>query len=149
MCCLSQSPPECIQRDYWRDLWCVGDYGQDPGVGLLRLHSTYRHDLKIYASDEGRVQMTAAAFAKVSQSRWLCQPQIVYCRHLFSIRFPIIFHISGSCYLVILLSCYLVILLSCYLVILPSAHLPCAFSAHQRISRLCNKWLVTLHSHCS
>ena len=36
------------------------------GGGLLRLHSTYRHDLKIYASDEGRVQMTAAAFAKVS-----------------------------------------------------------------------------------
>ncbi len=34
------------------------------GLGLLRLHSTYRHDLKIYASDEGRVQMTAAAFAK-------------------------------------------------------------------------------------
>ena len=32
---------------------------------MLRLHSTYRHDLKIYASDEGRVQMTAAAFAKV------------------------------------------------------------------------------------
>lgn len=35
------------------------------GLGLLRLHSTFRHDLKIYASDEGRVQMTAAAFAKV------------------------------------------------------------------------------------
>lgn len=35
-----------------------------PDVGLLRLHSTFRHDLKIYASDEGRVQMTAAAFAK-------------------------------------------------------------------------------------
>ena len=34
------------------------------GLGLLRLHSTYRHDLKIYASDEGRVQMTAAAFTK-------------------------------------------------------------------------------------
>ncbi|XP_077562004.1 inositol hexakisphosphate and diphosphoinositol-pentakisphosphate kinase isoform X11 [Haemaphysalis longicornis] len=33
-------------------------------LGLLRLHSTFRHDLKIYASDEGRVQMTAAAFAK-------------------------------------------------------------------------------------
>eukprot|EP01147_Barroeca_monosierra_P002118 gene2118-5158_t len=32
--------------------------------GLLRLHSTYRHDLKLYSSDEGRVQMTAAAFAK-------------------------------------------------------------------------------------
>ena len=41
-----------------------GDYGT-PGLGLLRLHSTFRHDLKIYASDEGRVQMTAAAFAKV------------------------------------------------------------------------------------
>ncbi|KAM0943706.1 putative phosphotransferase with a phosphate group as acceptor [Dioscorea sansibarensis] len=35
-----------------------------PGTGLLRLHSTYRHDLKIYSSDEGRVQMSAAAFAK-------------------------------------------------------------------------------------
>lgn len=38
--------------------------GDRPDVGLLRLHSTFRHDLKIYASDEGRVQMTAAAFAK-------------------------------------------------------------------------------------
>lgn len=37
-----------------------------PGMhtGLLRLHSTFRHDLKIYSSSEGRVQMTAAAFAK-------------------------------------------------------------------------------------
>ncbi|CAH1790258.1 unnamed protein product [Owenia fusiformis] len=40
-----------------------GDYNT-PGLGLLRLHSTFRHDLKIYASDEGRVQTTAAAFAK-------------------------------------------------------------------------------------
>ncbi|WIA10709.1 hypothetical protein OEZ85_010886 [Tetradesmus obliquus] len=32
------------------------------GGGLLRLHSTYRHDMKIYSSDEGRVQMSAAAF---------------------------------------------------------------------------------------
>lgn len=32
--------------------------------GVLRLHATYRHDLKIYTSDEGRVQMTAAAFTK-------------------------------------------------------------------------------------
>eukprot|EP00644_Phytophthora_capsici_P015103 jgi/Phyca11/537026/estExt2_fgenesh1_pg.C_PHYCAscaffold_710040 len=32
--------------------------------GLNRLHSTYRHDLKIYTSDEGRVQKTAASFAK-------------------------------------------------------------------------------------
>ena len=36
-----------------------------PGIdGLIRLHSTYRHDLKIYASDEGRVQVTAASFVK-------------------------------------------------------------------------------------
>lgn len=46
-----------------------GQYSRLSGCGLLRLHSTYRHDLKIYASDEGRVQMTAAAFAKVSESR--------------------------------------------------------------------------------
>ncbi|XP_032790901.1 inositol hexakisphosphate and diphosphoinositol-pentakisphosphate kinase 2 isoform X1 [Daphnia magna] len=44
---------------------CMYPGGQgNQGLGLLRLHSTYRHDLKIYASDEGRVQMTAAAFAK-------------------------------------------------------------------------------------
>ena len=42
----------------------LGEYAATQGLGLLRLHSTYRHDLKIYASDEGRVQMTAAAFAK-------------------------------------------------------------------------------------
>eukprot|EP00512_Aurantiochytrium_limacinum_P001106 CAMPEP_0171485940 /NCGR_PEP_ID=MMETSP0958-20121227/816_1 /TAXON_ID=87120 /ORGANISM="Aurantiochytrium limacinum, Strain ATCCMYA-1381" /LENGTH=1196 /DNA_ID=CAMNT_0012018769 /DNA_START=126 /DNA_END=3717 /DNA_ORIENTATION=- len=35
-----------------------------PFDGLLRLHSTYRHDLKVYSSNEGRVQVTAAAFAK-------------------------------------------------------------------------------------
>ncbi|XP_074605166.1 inositol hexakisphosphate and diphosphoinositol-pentakisphosphate kinase isoform X2 [Brevipalpus obovatus] len=40
------------------------EYAGNKGLGLLRLHSTFRHDLKIYASDEGRVQMTAAAFAK-------------------------------------------------------------------------------------
>ena len=33
-------------------------------LDVLRLHATHRHDLKIYASDEGRVLMTAAAFAK-------------------------------------------------------------------------------------
>ncbi|KAK9698404.1 hypothetical protein RND81_08G101800 [Saponaria officinalis] len=27
------------------------------GTGLLHLHSTYRHDLKIYSSDEGHVQV--------------------------------------------------------------------------------------------
>uniref|UniRef100_A0A2K6JZH0 Inositol hexakisphosphate and diphosphoinositol-pentakisphosphate kinase 1 n=1 Tax=Rhinopithecus bieti TaxID=61621 RepID=A0A2K6JZH0_RHIBE len=41
-----------------------GDYAGFPGCGLLRLHSNFRHNVKIYASDEGRVQMTAAAFAK-------------------------------------------------------------------------------------
>eukprot|EP00811_Abedinium_folium_P033315 NODE_628_length_2878_cov_10.851690.p1 GENE.NODE_628_length_2878_cov_10.851690~~NODE_628_length_2878_cov_10.851690.p1 ORF type:complete len:892 (-),score=254.60 NODE_628_length_2878_cov_10.851690:201-2600(-) len=30
---------------------------------LLSLHSTQRHDFKVYSSDEGRVQMSAAAFA--------------------------------------------------------------------------------------
>ena len=34
------------------------------GGGLLRLHSTYRHDLKLYSSDEGRVQTSAAAFTR-------------------------------------------------------------------------------------
>jgi hypothetical protein len=43
--------------------------GQGAGVdhpdgGFLRLHCTFLNDLKIYASDEGRVKMTAAAFAK-------------------------------------------------------------------------------------
>ncbi|XP_057315055.1 inositol hexakisphosphate and diphosphoinositol-pentakisphosphate kinase 2-like isoform X2 [Hydractinia symbiolongicarpus] len=56
-------------EDLGRAFRCVypggqGEYGRVPGFGFLRLHSTYRHDLKIYASDEGRVQMTAAAFAK-------------------------------------------------------------------------------------
>jgi len=36
----------------------------DHGAGLLRLHSTYRHDFKVYSSDEGRVMMSAAAFTK-------------------------------------------------------------------------------------
>lgn len=40
---------------------CISD---DKSGGLLRLHSTYRHDLKIYSSDEGRVQTSAAAFTK-------------------------------------------------------------------------------------
>ena len=31
---------------------------------MLRLHSTYRHDLKCYTSDEGRCQKTAASFLK-------------------------------------------------------------------------------------
>jgi len=39
-------------------------YPDNEGGGVLRLHATYRHDLKIKASDEGRVMKTAAAFAK-------------------------------------------------------------------------------------
>jgi inositol-hexakisphosphate/diphosphoinositol-pentakisphosphate 1-kinase len=39
-------------------------YPDNPGGGILRLHSTFRHDLKINTSDEGRVMKTAAAFAK-------------------------------------------------------------------------------------
>lgn len=39
-------------------------YPDAAGGGVLRLHSTYRHDLKIKASDEGRVMKTAAAFTK-------------------------------------------------------------------------------------
>jgi inositol hexakisphosphate/diphosphoinositol-pentakisphosphate kinase len=37
---------------------------EEKSGGLLRLHSTYRHDLKCYSSDEGRCQKTAAAFLK-------------------------------------------------------------------------------------
>jgi inositol-hexakisphosphate/diphosphoinositol-pentakisphosphate 1-kinase len=49
----------------FRKLYPSGESGTAKSdTGFLRLHSTYRHDLKIYASDEGRVQMTAAAFAK-------------------------------------------------------------------------------------
>lgn len=39
-------------------------YPDAPGGGILRLHSTFRHDLKIKTSDEGRVMKTAAAFGK-------------------------------------------------------------------------------------
>ena len=37
-----------------------GNY--DKGEGLLRLHNTYRHDLKCYSSEEGRCLKSAAAF---------------------------------------------------------------------------------------
>ena len=36
----------------------------DEKNGLLRLHSTYRHDLKCYSADEGRCLKTAASFLK-------------------------------------------------------------------------------------
>eukprot|EP00658_Telonema_sp_P-2_P052679 TRINITY_DN4091_c0_g2_i1.p1 TRINITY_DN4091_c0_g2~~TRINITY_DN4091_c0_g2_i1.p1 ORF type:complete len:837 (-),score=221.40 TRINITY_DN4091_c0_g2_i1:55-2565(-) len=44
--------------------WARESLYMGESAGLLRLHASYRHDLKIYSSDEGRVQMTAAAFAK-------------------------------------------------------------------------------------
>ena len=37
---------------------------EDEQNGLLRLHSTYRHDLKCYSADEGRCLKTAASFLK-------------------------------------------------------------------------------------
>jgi len=40
-----------------------GLYPNDP-TGLLRLHATFRHDFKIYSSQEGRCAITAAAFTK-------------------------------------------------------------------------------------
>jgi len=39
-------------------------YPSNNDGGILRLHSTFRHDLKIRTSDEGRVMKTAAAFTK-------------------------------------------------------------------------------------
>ena len=45
-------------------VWCRNQLYPGENAGLLRLHSTFRHDLKIYSSDEGRVVTTAAAFAK-------------------------------------------------------------------------------------
>ena len=36
--------------------------GSIKGEGLLRLHNTYRHDLKCYSSEEGRCLKSAAAF---------------------------------------------------------------------------------------
>jgi len=43
-----------------------GEEGSDGAHsnGLLRLHATQRHDFKVYSSDEGRVQMSAASFSR-------------------------------------------------------------------------------------
>eukprot|EP00371_Babesia_bovis_P002309 XP_001610956.1 histidine acid phosphatase [Babesia bovis T2Bo] len=59
------------------ELTCVGEcQAEDLGrrfrqslyptdcTGLIRLHSTYRHDFKIFTSIEGRCQLTSAAFTK-------------------------------------------------------------------------------------
>eukprot|EP01062_Namystynia_karyoxenos_P059220 TRINITY_DN50664_c0_g1_i1.p1 TRINITY_DN50664_c0_g1~~TRINITY_DN50664_c0_g1_i1.p1 ORF type:complete len:1266 (+),score=291.52 TRINITY_DN50664_c0_g1_i1:75-3872(+) len=50
---------ESLGREVRETMYPSSDAG-----GLLRLHSTYRHDLKIYCSDEGRVQISAAAFTR-------------------------------------------------------------------------------------
>jgi inositol hexakisphosphate/diphosphoinositol-pentakisphosphate kinase len=59
---------EALGSDFRRTIYPSAarydDLEGDEGAGLLRLHSTYRHDLKLWSSDEGRVQMSAAAFAK-------------------------------------------------------------------------------------
>ncbi len=60
----------CTQAEEMGHWFREAMYSHGPeDLGLLRLHSTYRHDLKIYSSDEGRVQTTAAAFAKVGGSK--------------------------------------------------------------------------------
>ena len=62
---LGKNQAEFLGRDFRMRMYPGGNtYDQGITDGLLRLHSTYRHDLKIYSSDEGRVQITAAAFAK-------------------------------------------------------------------------------------
>jgi inositol hexakisphosphate/diphosphoinositol-pentakisphosphate kinase len=39
---------------HMRNLYVPYTRSDDYGAGLLRLHSTYRHDFKVYSSDEGR-----------------------------------------------------------------------------------------------
>ena len=60
----------------------AGEYGSLPDSGFLCLHSTYRHNLKVYASDEGRVQMTAASFVKVFLQPCTVLVYISYCIYL-------------------------------------------------------------------
>jgi len=62
---LGRAQAEALGRNFREQMYPPGE-DEDGSIlpGLLRLHSTYRHDLKIYSSDEGRVQMSAAAFAK-------------------------------------------------------------------------------------
>lgn len=66
------------------------------GGGLLRLHSTYRHDLKIYSSDEGRVQMSAAAFTQglLDLEGHSLTPILVRCVS-FLISFPVVFSLKS------------------------------------------------------
>ena len=50
---------EELGKDFREKIYPYSENG-----GLLRLHSTYRHDLKCYSSNEGRCQLSAAAFLK-------------------------------------------------------------------------------------
>lgn len=52
-------------------------YPMSGGGGILRLHSTFRHDLKIKTSDEGRVMKTAASFAKGMVSFYWLMPTVI------------------------------------------------------------------------
>lgn len=63
---LTQQGKAIVQTDGidFREQMYEKTNGIGVGPGLLRLHSTFRHDLKVYSSTEGRVQLTAAAFAK-------------------------------------------------------------------------------------
>ena len=53
----TDSTVACNKFEIWLFFSYSGDYAGTQGLGLLRLHSTYRHDLKIYASDEGIVNL--------------------------------------------------------------------------------------------
>jgi len=56
---------EGLGRRFRAEMYPGESHGADQYTsGLLRLHATQRHDLKVYSSDEGRVQMSAAAFAR-------------------------------------------------------------------------------------
>lgn len=64
------------------------------GTGLLRLHSTYRHDLKIYSSDEGRVQVSTVALAffffSISIFKQSCLEVIIFLSMPLSILYVLV-----------------------------------------------------------
>mmetsp|Transcript_103871 Transcript_103871/g.294270 ORF Transcript_103871/g.294270 Transcript_103871/m.294270 type:complete len:1058 (+) Transcript_103871:42-3215(+) len=57
---------EALGHQFRGDMYPGESEGAERGSdgGLLRLHATQRHDFKVYSSDEGRVQMSAAAFTR-------------------------------------------------------------------------------------
>jgi len=58
---MGRAQSEDLGRHLRQTLFPADDGADD---SLLRLHSSFRHDFKIYSSIEGRCQMTAAAFTK-------------------------------------------------------------------------------------